>query len=259
MNLELVHVVGLTIGCFVSALFMLSLIVRRNDIADIAWGIGIFLVALVSFLHVETAGPLQYALLVLAGLWGGRLSVRILLRNLKKEEDYRYKKWREEWRWFYLRSFLQVYLLQGFLMIVVGYSFVHAGLFPSESAVGWLQWVGVAVWSVGYFFEVVGDWQLDKFLADESNRGKIMQTGLWRYSRHPNYFGEVTMWWGIWLMVAQLPFGLVTLISPIAITILIFRVSGIPMLEKKFAGNPEFEAYKQRTSVFFPLPPKKVD
>lgn len=256
--LDQLQLIAGVIGGFVTALFLLSLIIKRNDIADIAWGIGIFSVALLSYL---TGAPSLIALVltILAGLWSFRLSLRILLRNLKKSEDVRYKKWRDEWgKWFYLRSYLQVYLLQGALMIVVGYSFIHVSVFGGETTFGWWQLMGLVVWIIGYLFEVVGDWQLDRFLAQPENRGQIMQRGLWRYSRHPNYFGEVTMWWGIWLMVAPLPLGYLALISPLAITMLILKVSGVPMLERLMADNPSFQEYQRRTSVFFPLPPKKI-
>ena len=140
-------------------------------------------------------------------------------------------------------------------MILVGYSFIHAATFSASYVPGPLFFLGVAVWVLGYFFEVVGDYQLDRFLKNK-NPGDIMQTGLWRYTRHPNYFGEVTMWWGIFLAVTTLPLAFVALISPLTITHLILKVSGIPMLEKAFDDNPKFQAYKRRTSAFFPLPPK---
>lgn len=258
MLLEQIQFVAGVIGAGMTLLFLLSVIIKRNDIADIAWGVGIFVVALLSF----ATGPQNLfttVLTIVAGLWGGRLFLRILLRNLKKGEDPRYKKWRDSWgAWFYPRSFAQIYLLQGFLMIVVGYSFIHASVYGDVAEFGVLQYLGIAVWLIGYIFEVVGDWQLDRFLAQPKNRGRVMQSGLWRYSRHPNYFGEVTMWWGIWLMVASLPLGFVALVSPLMITFLILKVSGVPMLEKLFANNPEFQEYKKRTSVFIPLPPKKV-
>jgi steroid 5-alpha reductase family enzyme len=249
---------GLVIFSFVTALFVLSLIIKRNDIADIAWGTGIFIVALVGYLN----GPqntLTTTLTVLAALWGIRLTLRILLRNIKKSEDPRYKVWRDTWgKWFYIRSYLQVYLLQGFLMIVVGYSFIHASLYSSSLTLSYLAMFGLTLWIIGYFFEVVGDYQLDKFLGNPESRGRIMDKGLWKYSRHPNYFGEVTMWWGIWLMVATLPLSYFALVSPLMITFLILKVSGIPMLEKRFEGNVNFEAYKKKTSAFFPLPQKNI-
>ncbi len=256
MLLAQLQITIVNIGLFVSLLFLLSVLVKRNDIADIAWGAGIFLVALISYI----TGPqttVTVLLTTIAGLWGMRLALRIFFRNLKKGEDFRYKQWRDTWgKWFYLRSLFQVYLFQGLLMIVIGYPFIHAAVYGADSQLGILSVLGVAVWCVGYFFEVVSDYQLDVFIKNPTNKGAVMDQGLWQYSRHPNYFGEVTMWWGVWLITLSLPFGIFTIISPLVITFLILEVSGIPMLEKKFAGNPKFEEYKKRTSVFIPLPQK---
>jgi steroid 5-alpha reductase family enzyme len=238
-----------------TGLFLVSVLVKRNDIADIAWGTGIFIVSVVAYLY----GPMNMLatiLLVLSGLWGLRLTTRIYLKNRKRPEDSRYKKWRDTWRWFYLRSYFQVYLLQGALMVLMGYVFIHFAAFGAGQALGLMTGLGVLVWLIGYGFEVIADYQLDRFINNPENKGKIMSRGLWRYSRHPNYFGEVTMWWGIWLMVAPASLSVFALLSPVTITILIFKVSGIPMLEKKFAENPAFQQYQRETSVFFPLPPK---
>ena len=141
-------------------------------------------------------------------------------------------------------------------MILVGYSVVHASVYAGNSPVGALAVIGILIWCVGYFFETVGDWQLDKFIKSKPEPGEILTSGLWKYTRHPNYFGEVTMWWALWLMVASLPMGYLALVSPIVITFLILKVSGIPMLEEKYAGNPKFEEYKKSTNAFFPSFPK---
>jgi len=258
MILNELFVIPVVLFSFVTLLFVLSIIIKRNDIADTAWGIGIILVAFTSYIRRTEDVLLTKILLLLVVLWGVRLSVRIFLRNIMKREDYRYKKWRDEWgAWFYFRSYLQVYLLQGFFMIVVGYSVIHASMYATTNSIGGFAILGIFVWCIGYFFEVVGDWQLDRFTKSKPEQGAILRTGLWRYTRHPNYFGEVTMWWGLWLMVATLPMSYFALISPITITFLILKVSGIPMLEKKFEGNVQFEEYRKHTSAFFPLPPKR--
>jgi steroid 5-alpha reductase family enzyme len=258
MLFEQVVLVISGISIFVTILFVWSLIVKRNDIADVAWGTGIFIVALISYVY-GTQSSLSLMLTILAGLWGLRLTLRIFLRNRKKGEDFRYKKWRDTWgAWFYLRSFLQVYVLQGLLMVVVGSSFIHASILGDHYSMNAISIIGFLIWTLGYFFEVVGDWQLDRFIAQKSAPDEILSSGLWKYSRHPNYFGEVTMWWGIWLMIATLPMGYVALISPLTITFLILKVSGIPLLEKNFLHNPKFQEYKKRTSAFFPLPPRNT-
>lgn len=257
MLIETLGLVGSVIFVFVTLLFVLSLIVGRNDIADIAWGVGVLSVGLISA-SVHDVSGVSHVVLILASLWGARLAVRIFLRNLKKGEDPRYKVWRDSWgKWFYLRSYFQVYLLQGFLMIVVGYPLLHAVVYGNGMPFGILSTLGLIVWSIGFFFEVVGDHQLDTYLKMSVKPTPVMESGLWKYTRHPNYFGEVTMWWGIWLMIATTPLSYLALVGPVTITFLILKVSGIPMLEKRFEGNPDFEAYKKRTSVFFPLPQKK--
>jgi len=256
MLVEQILLTAIVIGSFVSLLFLVSLIIKRNDIADVAWGTGIFLVALVSYLTGPQTNEI-IILTILAGLWGFRLTARIFLRNSKKPEDYRYKAWRDSWgSWFYVRSYFQVYLLQGLLMIVVGYVFIHASVYGDTLTMSPFFVAGILVWTLGYVFEVVGDWQLDAFIKSKPETGTILSSGLWKYTRHPNYFGEVTMWWGLWLMILTLPLSYIALISPITITFLILKVSGIPMLEKKFEGNLQFEEYRKRTSAFFPLPPK---
>ena len=260
MPFHALAIIAGVIVSFVTILFLVSLVVKRNDIADSAWGMGILLVVATSWYLHSGESVLMDVLLLLVTLWGARLSLRIFLRNMRKEEDYRYKKWRDEWgKWFFVRSYFQVYLLQGFLMIVVGYTGIHASVYARDASLGVLAILGILIWCVGYFFEVVGDWQLDRFINSKPKEGAILKDGLWKYSRHPNYFGEVSMWWGIWLVVSGLPMSYLALVSPLMITFLILKVSGIPMLEKRFEGNPDFEEYKQKTSAFFPLPQRKPD
>jgi len=238
---------------------VLSLIKKRNDVADTAWGLGFVLLAWVSFYLGQAQGARGLLVGLLVSIWGIRLAWHIHRRNKGKAEDYRYAKWREEWgKWFYLRSYGQVYLLQGALLFLI----VLPILFINTSAgqdLGVLDFVGLAVWILGFVFESVGDAQLARFIKDPTNKGKLMQSGLWRYTRHPNYFGEVTMWWGLWIIALSVPNGLYGIIGPLTITFLILKVSGIPMLEKKMEENTEFVEYKKRTSIFFPLPPKSYD
>ena len=241
---------------YMTCWFLAAQILGRNDLADVAWGLGFVLAAAVSLVagqHRTTRGMLV-SLLVL--IWGARLALHIHQRNRGRGEDPRYRKWREEWgRWFVLRSFGQVFMLQGVLLVLVAAPVIYLNAAPAV-APGWLDLLGVALWLSGFCFETVGDRQLLRFKRDPANQGKLMTTGLWRYTRHPNYFGEVTLWWGIWLMTLALPGGWMTVVGPITITILILKVSGIPMLEKPYEGRADFQEYKRRTSPFFPLPPK---
>lgn len=239
---------------YMSLWFIIAIIKKRNDIADIAWGLGFVLMAWLSFLM---AGYSFKALLAngLVTVWGLRLALHIYRRNQNKPEDSRYLEWRKTWKNFYLRSYLQVFLLQGIFLFLISLPVMFINHSVSNSF-GILEFVGFIVWGVGFYFESVGDSQLKQFISNPSNKGKIMNQGLWRYSRHPNYFGEVTQWWGIFIIALSIPFGLITIISPITITTLILFISGIPLLEKKYSGRKDFEEYKKHTSIFIPLPQK---
>ena len=249
----------LMLFCYMSLWFVLSLLKKRNDVADTAWGVGFVLLAWVSFFLGQAHGIRGFLVGLLVSIWGIRLAWHIHRRNKGKAEDYRYAIWRKEWgKWFYVRSYLQVYILQGILLFLI----VLPVLFINKDAgqsFGLLDFIGIAIWVFGFVFESVGDAQLARFIKDPNNKGKLLQSGLWHYTRHPNYFGEVTMWWGIWLMALSVPFGFLSIIGPITIAILILKVSGIPLLEKKMAENPEFVEYKRKTSMFFPWFRKNIN
>lgn len=255
---EILTPVALVLTGYAVALFIISIFLKRNDIADVAWGPGIVLVAIVG-LSASTVSPMwpHYLMVALMSVWALRLSLRIYLKNRSKPEDARYKAWRDSWGvWFYPRSFLQVYALQCFLMILLAASALSAALTEPQAFLMPAISIGALVWLLGFYFEVVGDYQLDSFLKKPENKGKLMQSGLWHYTRHPNYFGEVTMWWGLWLMLAGTPYVWLGLISPLTITILIVFVSGIPMLEPLMEKHPDWAEYKRRTSVLVPWWPK---
>lgn len=239
---------------YMSFWFFISLLKKRNDVADVAWGLGFVLIVWASFFVSDQLSGRSLLVNLLVSIWGLRLAWHIHLRNKGKAEDYRYLAWRKEWgNWFYVRSYLQVYLLQGVFLylIVLPVLFVNNNIGLEFNLVDGL---GVLVWLIGFIFESIGDYQLSIFIKSPINKGKIMQSGLWRYTRHPNYFGEVTQWWGLWLIATNTPNGWLSIIGPLTITILILKISGIPLLEKKMAENPEFIEYKKRTSVFIPLP-----
>lgn len=241
---------------YMTSWFVVSLVKKRNDIADIAWGLGFVLLAWVSY--VMSGYSLRAIIVnVLITIWGFRLAWYINKRNHGKPEDSRYREWRNSWKkWFLIRSYLQVFLLQGIFLFLI----VQPVLFINKSAngvVGILDLLGFCLWCLGFYFESEGDAQLARFIRNPANKGKLMQEGLWAYTRHPNYFGEVVQWWGIFTFALAIPYGIVTIIGPLTITFLILFVSGIPLLEKKYEGRPDFEAYKKRTSIFIPLPPQK--
>lgn len=241
---------------YMTGWFIAAQIRGRNDIADVAWGLGFIVAAAVSLLagNVYSSRSLLISALVL--IWGIRLALHIHSRNRGRGEDPRYRQWREEWgKWFVLRSFLQVFMLQGLLLLLVSIPVIFVNQ-ATAAPLGRLDLLGLAIWLYGFGFEAIGDWQLRIFIRNPANKGKLMTSGLWRYTRHPNYFGEVTLWWGIWLMTLALPGGWLTVISPLTITFLILKVSGIPMLEEHYEDRADFQEYKRHTSAFFPLPPK---
>lgn len=243
---------ALILFIYMSLWFLVSVVKKRNDVADIAWGLGFILLAWSSFFIFENFSFRGLIANILVSIWGARLAWHIYRRNKHKKEDYRYLAWRQAWgRFFYIRSYFQVYILQGFLLYLI---IVPVLLINSNQGLSFniIDVFGILVWLFGFFFETVSDAQLSRFLQDPANRGKIMQSGLWQYSRHPNYFGEVTQWWGLFLLGLNLPDGWLGIIGPLTITILILKVSGIPLLEKKMAENPEFADYKKKTSIFIP-------
>ena len=243
---------------------------RDSSIVDVGWGLGFVVIACSLYVSLDGDRPVYFDVVrLLIGIWGVRLFLHILFRKAGQPEDWRYQNWRQQWgRTHWWRSLLQVVVLQGLFMSIIAMP-LYIAVASDATSLGALAFVGIAVWIIGFYFEAVGDWQLNKFIkrqkakSDSGKKGKkkkqkkaIMQTGLWKYTRHPNYFGEITQWWGIWLVVAALPFGWVGLISPLVITYLLLKVSGITMLEKRFEDNKEFQRYKKRTSALFPLPPK---
>ncbi len=249
----------LTVGAvfiYVNLLFLLAMLLKKNDIMDVAWGLGFIMVAVVYLLLVPGYHWRRMLVSALVAVWGLRLAIFIYLRNKGKKEDFRYAKWRQDWgKHWVLRSYLQVFLLQGFFMLTISYPlFFYA---PNQTAAfSLLDGLGVLLWLLGFFFEAVGDNQMRRFKSDPSNKGKIMDRGLWRYTRHPNYFGESAMWWGIFLITLNVAYGWIAVFSPLVITTLLLRVSGVPLLEKKFETNPAYREYILKTSSFIPWPPK---
>lgn len=247
---------GFCLFVYMSLWFVFSLIKKRNDVADVAWGLGFVLITWISFFISDVSSIRHFIVNILVSIWGLRLAWHIYTRNKGKTEDYRYLAWRNEWgKWFYIRSYFQVYILQGLLLFMIVSPVLIINRY-SVSGLSYLDFFGVLVWILGFCFESVGDAQLARFIKDPANKGKLMQSGLWAYSRHPNYFGEVTQWWGLWIVALSVTNGIFGIIGPITITFLILKVSGIPMLEKKMEENPDFAEYKRKVSMFIPLPRK---
>jgi steroid 5-alpha reductase family enzyme len=190
-------------------------------------------------------------------VWGLRLSWRIHAKNSGKGEDFRYAAWRKEWmkkgeRYTNIRSLLQVFILQAIVVSIITLPVLIASV-PQILQIGTLWYLGIFIWLIGFFFEAVGDYQLDSFIKSKPAAGSVLQTGLWSIVRHPNYFGEILMWTGIFLMMLfRYPGSYVAILSPFLIAYLLSYVSGVPLVEKRFEGNPEWEAYKKKTPAIFP-------
>ncbi|NCC76562.1 MAG: DUF1295 domain-containing protein [Clostridia bacterium] len=237
--------------------FIIAQSQKNNGLIDIAWGLGFVVSAWISFFVGKPTGAVPLTMTILVTIWGLRLTYFLARRNLGKPEDFRYANMRATWNptTFYLRMFVQIYLLQLILNFLINWTTITANL---EDLSGWslLATSGLAVWLIGFFFETVGDRQLKRFKADSQNKGKLIETGLWRYSRHPNYFGEAVQWWGIYLLAISDGRNFWLVVSPLLITLFLLFISGVPMLEKKYAGRPDWEDYKRRTSKFIPWIPK---
>ncbi len=250
----------------VLALWLVSLWIGDVSFIDAFWGIGMAMLALTSWRHVPggAAGPLSTLLMAMTVIWGGRLGIYLFLRWRKEGEDKRYerilRKDREKGR-FAIAALYKIWLGQAVLLFITCLP-AQLGILSGGEAIAAqpLVWAGVALWAVGMVFEGVGDWQLARFLADPASKGKVMDSGLWRYTRHPNYFGDACVWWGIWLAAAStgLEIAAISVIGPIFLTFTLTKWSGAPLLEGGMAKRrPEYADYVARTSGFIPMPPKK--
>ena len=241
---------------YMTTVFLFALWLKDNSIVDVAYGLAFILLGWAGLLVFGSGHTRQWLIVMLVTIWGLRLAVHIFLRKQGEGEDFRYRQWRESWgKTFVWRSFLQVFMLQGTVIFLVALP-VLLVLNDPGGRIALVDLVGVAVWMAGFGFEAIGDWQLLQFKRNPANQGKIIRHGLWRYTRHPNYFGEAVLWWGIFLIAIDARYGIVAIISPLLIDSLLLKVSGIPMLEGKYEDNPEFIAYKARTNALFPWLPK---
>ena len=251
----------LAVFVFMTLIFAVSRFLRRTDVVDAAWGPAFLVAALSAFILNQFELPIgfnvQTVVTALVAVWALRLSFTITKRLLKKPEDIRYVNLRKEWKGNeFANTYLRIFAVQAVLATVISSAVIHINL-SLPTVLGTFAYVGIAVWVIGFLFESIGDAQLKRFLANSKNKGKLMTSGLWKYTRHPNYFGEATMWWGIFIIALSTPYGWLGIITPVVITYLLLFVSGVPMTEKAFEGKPGWDAYKAKTSKFLPLPPNK--
>ena len=238
--------------------WMISVRLEDASIADIAWGPGFVLLAWLYCLLSPTLTPRSWLVAVLIALWGARLSWHIFRRNHGSAEDPRYQAMRaSHGQAFWWRSLFTVFWLQGAILWFVAVPLLVAVQAAHPAALTAVDGLGVLLFAVGFSFEVVGDRQLRRFRADPSNRGRVLDRGLWRYTRHPNYFGDAALWWGLYAIAAATPNGWLTVLSPVLMTFLLMRVSGVTLLEQNLkASKPGYHAYVARTPAFFPWLPR---
>lgn len=252
-------VTALVVVALMAVTLGVALRLGKHAVVDVSWGLGLVAIATASFLLGAGEGDSARRTLVLAmtAIWGLRLAAHIARRSRDKGEDPRYDEMLGRApgnRTAY--AFRKVYLTQGAVMWFVSLP-VQVAMFET-AAPGWVAWAGVAVWAVGLFFEAVGDWQLDRFRGDPSCEGRVLDTGLWRYTRHPNYFGDACVWWGLSLVSFDSWPGILTVLSPVLMTWLLARGTGKPLLEKGMSDRrPGYADYVRRTSGFVPLPPRE--
>jgi steroid 5-alpha reductase family enzyme len=253
---------GILLGVIVVLMtlwWLISLALRNSSIVDIFWGAGFVVATWASFI-LTPAGCVERKLLLclLASIWGLRLSLHILRRNWGKPEDFRYQKWRAEsgrrWWWY---SYFKVFLLQGLLMWLISAPLLAAQISATPDRLTAFDFLAVIVWIIGFFFEAVGDWQLACFVANPANKGQLLRTGVWRYTRHPNYFGDAAQWWGFYL-IALAAGGFWTVFGPVLMTFLLVRVSGAALLERTLKDTkPGYAEYVATTSAFIPWFPRQ--
>lgn len=241
-----------------TGLWLLSLVIKDASIIDIFWGTGFVIVAwfYAYQLGLDELTFRNQVLLTMITIWGLRLSIYLAFRNIGKGEDFRYAKWRADngAKWWWL-SFFRVFALQGFLLWII--SAVYLPSLSVQTELGFVEIIGVVFWAIGLFFEAVGDYQLAQFKKDPSNKGKVMNKGLWRYTRHPNYFGDTMVWWGYFMFVLAYPQGWIYVFCPIVMTFFLIKVSGVAMLEGTLKKTkPKYAEYIRRTSSFIPMPPR---
>jgi steroid 5-alpha reductase family enzyme len=248
-NLEM----SIVIFIYMTLIFVLAQLLKDNSIVDIYWGLGFILVAGYSLLSGPSFNLHKILMNLAVTIWGLRLSIHILLRAVRRGgEDFRYKAWRDTWKNFRLRSFLQIFMLQGLFMLIIALPVYYVNYkLPVELAP--VNYLGIILFITGFIFEALGDFQLKVFIKKPENKGKLMSTGLWSITRHPNYFGESLIWWGISMFALNYRYGWITLLSPIFLTLLLRFVSGVPMLESKYKGRPDWEEYKKKTAAFVPF------
>ncbi len=241
-------------------LWLISIPLRDASIIDMFFAVILLAITACGLLLSSATEQRKLLIAGMVGLWGLRITFHLIRRNWGHGEDPRYTKlrsWVPDDRSFNWLALKKVFLLQGIVLWFVALPIQFTLGQPSTSALGWLAWLGTGLWAIGFFVEWIADEQLRSFKADPAKRGTVLQTGIWRYSRHPNYFGELCVWWGIFLVACELPLGWLTIIGPIVYSYLVINITGQKTLDKKLAREkPGYQQYMDSTSGLIPLPPR---
>ncbi len=249
----------LWIMVLMTSLWIISIFIKNVSIVDAFWGMAFIVASISYYLTTEGHGTRKELVVGLVIIWGLRLSIYLGMRNWKKPEDYRYQEFRRKYGanrywWF---SFFQVFLLQGVLSWLISAPLLAAMYYMPNSDLYYMDYIALIAWSIGFVFEAGGDYQLMKFKKKGSNKGKLLQSGLWKYTRHPNYFGDAMIWWGYGLFSIAVG-NYLSILGPVLMTWLIIKISGVSMLEKTLKNTkPGYKEYIARTNAFFPWFHKK--
>jgi steroid 5-alpha reductase family enzyme len=249
----------LIIVIMMTLLWLVSVILKNVSIVDLFWGFGFVVAGFFYFLKTDGLEARKILVLILVVLWGLRLSVFLTWRNFGKGEDFRYRKFRKDYgehRYWWI-SYFQVFLLQGALMWMISAPLLGSQFYGRETDLGWLDATGVLFWLIGIIFETGGDIQLARFRSDPQNKGRVLDIGFWRYTRHPNYFGDASVWWG-YAFISISAGSYLPVLGTVLMTALIIKVSGVALLEKTLSSTkPLYKEYVRKTSAFIPWFPKK--
>jgi steroid 5-alpha reductase family enzyme len=251
--IQTIAISTITVLLFMIFMFITAQIKKDNSIVDTGWGIGFILITLVLMLNSDRTNIKELILFVMISVWGVRLAYHIFIRSRGKGEDFRYAQWRKDWgKNAAIKAFFKVFMLQGIIMLIIAYPIMV--VFSSiDNHLAIINIAGLFIFLIGLLFEGIGDYQLYCFKRNPLNKGKIITSGLWKYTRHPNYFGEVVLWWGIGIFTIGSDLYLTAFLSPFILNLLLLYVSGVPMLEKKYEGNKDWGEYKKITPTFVPF------
>lgn len=249
----------LVIMIMMTILWIVSIYLKNASIVDLFWGFGFVITTFFYFFNTDGNSLRKLILLLLVFIWGLRLSIYLTWRNYPKGEDFRYQAFRKKYgeKRYWWVSFFQTFLLQGVLMWLISAPLLGAQFYGAEKVPGILDFAGIFLWIIGFMFETGGDIQLAKFRSDPANKGRVLDKGFWKYTRHPNYFGDSAVWWGYGLICISAG-SFLPVMGSILMTALIIKVSGVALLEKSLIEKkPQYKEYIEKTSAFFPWFVKK--